>query len=592
MMILMFFMRFIIFIIFICLICLPKISWCSSNRITVEITGLKPEDTEVVLSNLSINNVGPIKLSDSRTASYYQLGIEEIQSTLESLGYYHPKIQAKLISTTKGLTAKYHIYPGKPVLIHSISIQLLGKGSSQAALQTLIKDCPLKKGEPLQHKVYETFKQRLLGRILQLGYLDAVFNVNEIRLDLAKNQADILLRIDTGTQYTLGPVQFISPPYPVEFLNRYIHFSTGSPYTTEQLLHVQKAFIDTELFTKVRVEPEFNETKNFAVPLNIRLTRKPYNKYTARIGFGTDTGTRGLLAWERRRALYPGHRINVSLKGSKRLNQANVQYVIPGKHPITDRLVFGGQVSEEKTSDKKYSLVSEPNITQLKKRDHLENILSLRYLNILVRALPSEPKAKSHFLLSRIGLAWSTIKKITLLQEGTRIIFNVQGGLKSLLSSTNFLQGEVQLKWMIPITDLSRLIIRNDVGATATSNFNVVPWTLRYFTGGDHTVRGFGYNSISPTELDPNTQEYIRVGGRYLMVGSLELERRIYKNIGAAVFVDTGNAMNTWRSRFSTGAGVGLRYETPLGPLRLDIARPMMKGKQKPRIHLTFGMDL
>ncbi len=582
-------MRFIFLFLF---ICFPILSWSSNNNLRVEVLGLSSEEKEIVLSNLSIKNAEQIKPGKGRIVSYYQLALQEITTTLESLGYYHPNIQGELFETPSGFLATYHIEPGIPIIIKNVYIKLVGEGEKEPTLLALIKNTPLKPGKKLKHKSYETFKQNLLGKALQLGFLDAVFILNEVKVKLENHEADIFLELDTGNQYAFGKVRFAAPPYPTEFLSRYLPFKEGDPYTTEQLICLQKAFIDTDLFTKVRIDPDLNNTKNLLVPLTIRLTPKPHNKYTSSIGFGTDTGLRGMLGWERRRIAYPGHRININVKGSKRLNQANLQYSIPGKRPTTDRLAAGLQITEEKLVDKKYSLVSEPGITHLQKRGHLEQILSLRYLNIIARKIPSLPKTRTHFLMPSIGYAWSTIHKETLLQHGARITFNIQGGLKTVLCSTDFLQAETRAKWILPIGEMTRFIIRTDVGAIATPHFNVVPWTLRYFTGGDHTVRGFGYNSIGPRELDPATGEFIRVGGRYLIVGSLELERKIYKNFGAAIFVDTGNAMNKWRSRLSTGAGFGLRYATPLGPLRLDLARPMMRGKQKLRIHLTFGMDL
>jgi translocation and assembly module TamA len=281
------------------------------------------------------------------------------------------------------------------------------------------------------------------------------------------------------------------------------------------------------------------------------------------------------------------------MKTSKRLNQFNAQYTIPGKRPASDKLAIGTQVTEEKFPDGKYSLRNESGLTRIQKRGRFEQIIGLHYLSEVFRELPTDPKEQSHFVLPAVGFTWTNIEKGSPLQEGIYATFTVKGGLKSIISSTNLAQGKTQIKWNIAMGEKARLILRTDVGLlTATNAKGVsVPLSLRFFTGGDQTVRGYGYNSLGPTQLDKNGDEIV-IGGRYLFVGSVELERRLYKNIGAAIYVDSGNAMNHWNTKLSSGAGVGLRYETALGSLRLDVARPLLKGKHKPRIHFSFGMNL
>ena len=574
------------------LVFIPLNGWTSNKYLTIELFGLNNEEKQVVLANLSIKNAEEEKrLSKEAILSFYQIAPEEITATLETLGYYHSKVDSELYSSAEGFIARYFIQPGPATIIEKTNIKILGEGQYNPVLNTLATRSPFKIGSRLKHAEYETFKQRLLAKALQLGYLDAVFNVNEIRVDPNQNTASILLELDTGTQFKLGEVTFPSAPYPVDYLKGYIPFSTGSPYTTEQLLSLQKALVDSDLFTKVRIDPQLNDTQNFLVPLQVRLKPKPHNKYMASIGFGTDTGPRGMLGWERRRNAYPGHRININGHISKRRNQLNAQYTIPGKNPSTDRLAFGAQLTEERPPDRTYSLTNKLSVTHLQKRGRFERVFGLNYLSVVYRTLPTDPKERTHFLLPSTGFVWNNIKKRTLLQQGLWFSCNLQAGLKSALSSANLIRGEGSAKWMLPLGDLTRLILRGNLGVTATSDFNKLPRSLRFFTGGDHTVRGFGYESLGPTKIDKNGNVIV-VGGRYLAVGSLELERKVYKNVGFAVFFDAGNAMNKWKTKLYKGAGFGFRYETPLGPLRLDIAKSMMRGKHKPRIDLNFGMNL
>ena len=585
-------MRFIILLL--CLL-LPTMSWASNNEIktlVIEISGLNPEETIIIGSNLTIKKAEKEKNpSKDRIIAFHELASKEIKTCLETLGYYHPKIEAKLIRTNTGYLAHYDILSGPPVIVNSLTLKIMGQGGEDPKLNDIITHSPILIGTTLRHNQYETYKHALMSTALQLGYLDAVYETNEIRLDTQKNLADIYLILDTGKQFSFGEISYKAPPFPTEYLDRYIPFCKGSPYSTEQLTAYQKALTDSDLFSKVRIDPELNETKGFEVPLKVRLKRKPRNKYLGSVGFGTNTGLRGQVGWEHSRTHYPGHRIITNAKASKRINQLNAQYIIPGRRPSTDRLAFGTQITQELPSDHKYSLRQETGVTQLQKWGHLEQILGLHFRSEVYKQLPTSPKQSAHFIMPSIGYTWSSIRKKTLLQNGTRASCNLRGALKPIFSTSNFIQADAHLKTIIPIGSLTRIIARTELGATATSNVNDIPLSLRFFTGGDHSVRGYGFQSLGPTEVDGNGN-VITVGGRFLFVGSLEVEQKIYKNIAGAIFVDTGNAFNKWGTSLATGAGFGARYETPLGPLRVDIAWPLRKGSHKPRVHINFGMDL
>jgi len=577
-----------------CSLCFPGIGWTSNITLSIDVTGVSSAEKKIILSRLTLLNAEKKdKDNPDEILNLARLGIEEIYTTLKGLGFYHAVIDFKYSLQKHKIRIQYNISLGTPISIRSVTLSINGQGKDEETLLTLLKKCPLKIGERLQHSHYELFKNQLLGKALQLGYLNALYLNNTIELNPINNQADIYLQLDTGERYYIGDIAFPAAPYPVHYLKQYVPFSADSPYTTEKLLAFQKSLSDTDLFSKIRIDPELNQSKENMVPLNVRLTPKPHNKYTASLGFSTDTNMRGSVGWERRRVHYPGHRVHLNAKGSKRLNQVNAQYTIPGKRPRTDKLALGTQVTEEKFSDKKYSMRNESGLTRIQKRGRFEQIFGVHYLSEVFRELPTDPKERSHFLLPTTGFTWSNIEKTSLRQHGVHVTFTLKGAVKSLFSTTDLLQAKTQAKWIYALGEYTRLITRSELGFLTASHVKAhpIPLSLRFFTGGDHSVRGYGYNSLGPRELDRDGNSIV-VGGRYLFVGSIELERKIYKQLGAAIFVDSGNAMNHWRSRLSTGVGCGLRYETALGALRLDVARPTLKGKHKPRVHFTFGVNL
>lgn len=569
------------------------------TKLQVQILGLPQSLSTLVEVSLSIKQAEKEKkINAERIESLHQLAPSEITTTLEALGYYHSQIEVSLTPMQDGFLASYQIDVGRPTFINSVVVKITGEGRGQPELKALVQNPPIRRGMQLTHHEYERYKQAILSKALQLGYLDTVFHENEIQINRNQYSANIILVLETGKQYYFGEVNFQKTAYPDHYLERYIPFAYGSPYTTTEILAFQKRLMDTDLFRHVRIMPLPDETKNNIIPLNVRLKAKPKNKYSGSVGYGTDSGYRSTLWYEHRRQDLPGHRINAEVRGAKWNNYGNLRYTIPGENPTTDRTVFAFRVIEEKFRDGKYSLRQDISATQIKRIERWERLLGLHYLiNERYKEIPIEPKRNAHFVIPNFGFSFSTVQKKCPIQEGFRLSFSGRGALKPLFSTTSFAQTDIRAKWILSFGLESRVLLRTEIGATATPNFKKIPLSLRYFTGGDQTVRGYGYKSLGPRRfyyVDGQQQEVV-IGGQYLACGSIEFERKVWKQFSGAVFFDIGQSMNKLRTSFARSVGVGIRYATPLGPLRIDVAQPLKvytQRKARPRLHLTFGMDL
>ena len=114
-----------------------------------------------------------------------------------------------------------------------------------------------------------------------------------------------------------------------------------------------------------------------------------------------------------------------------------------------------------------------------------------------------------------------------------------------------------------------------------------MPSSLRFFAGGDQSIRGFGYQTISP--VDETGQ---LTGARYLSVGSLEYAHPVAEKWRLASFVDTGTATNDYRDPLKVGSGFGVRWISPLGPIRFDLAFGVSETKIPWRLHFGLGAEL
>lgn len=174
-------------------------------------------------------------------------------------------------------------------------------------------------------------------------------------------------------------------------------------------------------------------------------------------------------------------------------------------------------------------------------------------------------------------------------RSGYQYRFELQGSHTSLLSDTSLVQLQGAGALMQPLGDKLTLLLRSHFGLLAHDDpLTETPVSMRFFVGGDNSVRGYSYQSRGL--VDENGQV---IGGDGMLTGNFELEYALSDRYGTALFYDTGSAFKAFNQvRFIHGAGVGVRIYTPVGPIKLDIAHQLNEPDPSWRIHLSVGFDL
>ena len=168
--------------------------------------------------------------------------------------------------------------------------------------------------------------------------------------------------------------------------------------------------------------------------------------------------------------------------------------------------------------------------------------------------------------------------------HGWRLQFSARGAIEGIASDMTLGQATAEGKVILPLFG-GRLLSRVNLGATALDDFSRLPASLRFFAGGDNSVRGYQYESLGPE----NSQGDV-VGGKHLLAGSIEVDHKIWREVALAAFIDAGTAFDTRDFTLHQSAGVGIRWFSPIGPIRFDLAFPLKDGGF--RVHLSMGPDL
>lgn len=556
----------------------------AATSVSVTLDGLDREQKKNVLAYLTIEQQRKADdLTERRIRRYHSRATREIREALQPYGYYQPVIKASLERDGDNWEARYDIDPGPPVIISDIELQLEGAGSDDEAIHNMEELLPVQVGDQLVHAEYEQAKKRLRGAAIEQGYRQARFLKSEVRVEQASNQAEIILHLDTGNRAYFGPVRFEGGEISDELLSRYIPFKTGDVWSEKKLLELQRGLVDSGYFSSVNIVPQAAAGVDDLVPLDVILTPHKRQKYSFGLGFSTNLGVQGSVGWLHRRINQYGHRLSAETSVSTVRQDASATYAIPLYRPRTDVLEISGIYRNEDTVDVQ-SEVTEFRVSRNFKRGRWREVLSVGYKHEVDDLADSE--GISNLLIPKA--TWTLVKADNRLfsTEGYRLDLEVSGSAEALLSDATFLQGIVSNKLVRPAGTRGRLIVRTEAGATATGNFKSLPATIRFFTGGDNSVRGYDYKSLAPENEDGDL-----IGGKYLLVGSVEYDYNVYGKWYLAAFYDIGNAFNDLPVNAASGAGVGVRWLSPVGMVRVDVASALSEDGNPWRLHITFGPD-
>lgn len=556
--------RIIIYYIFSLICLLFSLSAKADSPLPFEVTGITGDALKNVQSRLES------ELSNESVQHFISHAPNNIRMALEPYGYFKAKITIK--SEKKILIT---INPGPLLTISQVDFKLLGPGKDDTKLQRYIAHFPLASGQAFLVENYTYAKEKLFRIANNQGYLKATLERKEIRINLNTNSASIHLHFNTGPRYYFGQVTFKPSPFALKFLQRFTTFKEHEPFSSQKLLKFKQDLQNSHYFQQVEATPDFTQTKDLTVPIDVALTAPKSQRYDVGVGYGTFTGPRLTLGTEFRRTTDTGQHFNAQLKLSSVLSRLSAKYYIPGSNPITDQYTLGANV--QYFAPKRGSSFSETLSASYQKNVHKwQNSISINYLNELYKIKGENPHISQVFYPN---LTLSHLKKDNILspRNGHMLSFTIQGASQQLLSKTNFFQSEIKAKAIFSPTKDSRVIVRGDLGYTVVENLNQLPLTLRYFAGGIGSVRGYPFSSIGP--------------GKYLQVASAEYQHRIIGNWNGAVFYDLGNASDKFNGHFKRGDGAGIIYQSFIGPIKLYAGRALSKPDKPWSIEFNIGPD-
>lgn len=550
-----------------------------AKPITYQVKGIKGSASDNVHFYLS-----SLPSIDEERYPFQERRIRQtVRNALQAIGYYSSKIE--LVQDEKQPEkVQISVQLGEPVLVRSINITLNGDAASDPSFQKLLSSLDLKEKSVFHHGKYENIKSRIKTLAATNGYFDAQIKTANVKIYPKENQADINIVFDSGIRYKFGEIS-VTGIADSKVIQPLFHFKKGDSYNTRLLAELSQSLSQTRYFQVVDVHADMKSETNYLVPIIVNLEKKKPNQMETGIGFSTDEGPRVQWNWERPWVNDSGHRFTSQVKVAQTTQTADLSYIVPNKNPIDDYYKFQTTFENEDQSDTQYQLAE----TGIHYWTKLIGDWQRDYFFKTSYEMYQQGEDEGNSLLFMPGISISRIRSRGGIDPywGDSQSLTVMISDPMWLSDTRFVRVSGRTKWLRTYAEDHRFIFRAEQGALLWGNLGEIPASQRFFTGGDQTVRGFGYESISPVDASGELS-----GALNTTSGSIEYNYQVAPKWRVALFVDAGTATNDYQDPWKVGTGIGGRWLTPVGQLRFDLAFGVSEQTVPFRIHFALGPEL
>lgn len=578
----------------VCLLLSPN--WLLAQTPSIEVAINVSDSNQTTLINrlkndLSISHL-PNDSQPTQTDFLFNRAQQELLNSLRAQGYYDAQVRADLVRHKQITRAEFNITLGQPVLINRVNLRIVGDGKHLPVWQSYRQfDLPLHVGKRLTHADYEATISDLMNLAHNQGYLDAQFTTRQFRVYPHKQQAEIDIQLDTGSNYRFGEVRFNgNKALSDELLSRYVDFAVGDPYTLDQLTLLQQSLISSRYFGLVRIEPQFDKQQARQIPINVTVEDNLPHRYKIGMGYGSDTGARVLFGFENRFFNQLGHRYEIDSVIGERAQSFGINYTLPGEHPAKQQwnLRLAWEATQSDNLNRSRNIFTPEYAYQVTPKWLVKPYLSLESERYRYRDQQDE---NSQLLLLGLNLQKRWVNNETYPAYGYRHNIGLRSTAGEVVSVTKFSQFELGTRGVYSVVDFWRILGRAQMVITQadqqSDSKTSIPASYRYLLGGEN-LRGFAFESIGVKDANGKIQ-----GANNMLLASIETDYRFTKYIGLALFSDAGQVYDKQpAAKYKVGSGAGIRGFTPFGIVRLDLAWAMSEPDKPWTLHFSIGLDL
>lgn len=593
-----------------------------------------------VLAHVDVVQIGrSARASERDLERLLDSALRNARLALRPYGYYRPDVDGRFYRRKDGMPIlELTIRPGAPVTIASLELDIDGEGANNAALRDWLGDWPLSEGSRLDQVVWKEEKQAGLDIANEAGYLEARYTEHVIALDLERDTADVRLAMQTGPRYVVGKIELNQEVIDQALVERMLRFDSGDPYSAELVDTLRLDFWRSGYFDDVELATHRNpDLDPPTVDIVANLVSETKNRYLGALGFGTDTGARLQGSWTRQPVSRNGDRLEVGFGWQELTEEFTIRsnYRLPRGTKRQRFWIADATIKTENRDlefkrgdddpgfikvangniDERHVRIGPLRIYDRRDRDNRTFVTSfVQYLNserryelvdpatvVAERSVDAfEDVLRGTDNAFSIGIDYDEIDVHGSAFEtrGSRDRAWLYYSDTSFGSDVDFVQVYLSTRRSYVLGERFKMILRAEAGYTDAEvdevrfEFGGDPFELsvtrlpnfyRFRAGGSASVRGYGFEELSNNN----------VGSNNVVTASAEFEFKFTKRWSAALFADIGNAFNDWSDpELKLGLGVGIRWYSIAGPIRIDIAQARDFEGKPWRVHFTLGTPL
>jgi translocation and assembly module TamA len=498
--------------------------------------------------------------------------VDGLRAVLRAEGYYSGALEARIDEELEPIRITITVTSGPRYRVADYRIEYIAEASGlpdDAEAFGWILDMPAR-GENVL-----AIEQALLDQLHQTGRPKAAVADRDAIVDHDTTAMRVILRIDPGPAAVFGPLAIEGLHKVDEDYVRYVlEWPEGRQWDERELDNARRKLANTTLFRTIHLQTAGNVDADGRMPVTATVEEAKHRTIAAGINYSTDEEFGGELSWEHRNLFGRQERLRLSIEGTGVRQQASADFRKP--HFLSRNLTFLANVTGRAQQTDAYDERTGAAFAGLEKR--LAEIWTLGIGVSGEYSLIEDDGVESTYAIIGIPIHGGRDTTNDLLDptRGTRVRLSAAPYFATIEQDVNFAVLEAEASAYVGLGKEDRFVpaIRVRAGTITGADTLDIPITKRFFAGGGGSVRGYEYQKAGPLDADGHP-----VGGSSVLETGLELRWRMTDSVGIVPFVEGGNVYGEQTPDFGEdlfwAAGLGFRYFTIAGPIRLDVATPL-----------------
>jgi translocation and assembly module TamA len=509
--------------------------------------------------------------------------VHEAREAAATEGYFSAQVRAEVESAGEPWIVRLSIDPGERTRVQDVDIRFTGPvttdGEARALLQKVRENWTLRSGRPFRQDDWEAAKRQAVRDLSGWRYAAASITDSRATIDPQTRHASLFVELASGPPFRFGELRVSGTRrYSDAIIENLVPVRPGETYDREKVILYQRRLLESGYFASVQAEVDAQPSLADAAPLRVAVIDAPKHHFESGISYNTDVGARLEARYSNQDVLGTAWRFDSSLNLDQKIQSLPLELSTPPRPGG----VWNSFVARAKQQDIQNQVTREFAIGV--SQNYGASAAPTSYLvsaHSEDQRLADGTADSAHAVYFGFRKSFRRTDALISPRQGY-VLSGEIGGAPNAMASQQFVRAVASASLFLTLARNDDILLRGQAGAVRSQARSGIPSTFLFRTGGDQTVRGYAFESIGVE------QNGAVVGGRRLLVGSIEYTRWIGESWGVAAFFDAGNAWDAGvRTDFATGYGLGARFRTPIGPIRADLAYGALRSDW--RLHFSVG---